>query len=208
MRATTLFLTSALAALAAAADGTTTVSFLNAHVSGTLGADLALYTSFVGEVYAADATATTYHVRCEDGAPLTECAINSDTPWTFIQGPETYSADIKDTIETGGASAFITANVACSFTHTSESVSCSQTISLELSAAGESSAYSTNIPSTSIPASEIAYETIKVTGDLAVFSQAASATAPVTASSTGGAQPMITAAPLAAAAAAAIAALL
>ncbi|KAJ5727572.1 hypothetical protein N7493_005392 [Penicillium malachiteum] len=202
------FLASTLATLVAAKASSTTISYLGVSITGSYAADFAQFTSLAADVYAIDKTATTYDIRCEDGAPISVCAIDSKTPWRMIQGPETYSISIKDSISTEGVSADVTANVACSFTHTSESVSCSQYVSFTISASEYSTAWSTNAPSYTIDADQVSYVDLKVTGGLQAFSADATATSPVTVSSSDAAQPIATAAPLMAAAAAAIAALL
>ncbi|KAJ5918771.1 hypothetical protein N7454_009915 [Penicillium verhagenii] len=199
----TFFLASTLAALAAATASSTTISYLGASVTGDV--DLSKYTSIVGSVVAADETATTYDIRCQEGVDSSLCAISSATPWKLVQGPATYSFSANEKISTEGGVADIFATVACSFTHTSESVSCAESVSFDLSIDGYSTASSTNVPSVTIDADQVSYHVLTVTGGLDILKSAATATA-TSVSSKDAAQPQVTAAPLFAALAAAAAA--
>ncbi|KAJ5761008.1 hypothetical protein N7520_008164 [Penicillium odoratum] len=203
MRASWL-IASTLAAFAAADASSTVVSYFAASITADV--DISKYTSIAASVYAIDRTATTYDVRCQSGVAKSLCAIDSQTPWRLIQGPETYSFSAFEKINTDGGVADVLATVACSFTHTSQSVSCDQSISFDVSYNGVSTAYSTHVPSTTIDADSVSYAPLTVTAGLQAFSAGATATAAVTVHSDA-AQPMITAAPLAMAFAAAAAAL-
>ncbi|KAJ6011427.1 hypothetical protein N7451_002839 [Penicillium sp. IBT 35674x] len=206
MRAT-WFLASTLAAFAAADASTTTVSYLGASATGDV--DLSKYTSVAAEVIAVDATATTYDIRCQSGVAKSLCAIDNKTPFRLVQGPTTYSFSAYEAVTTQGGTADIFATVACSFTHVSESVSCAQSISMDISADGYSTATSTYIPSQTIEADQVSYHVLTVTAGVEALKAYATATSPVTvnaAESAGAAQPMITAAPMAFAAVAAAAA--
>ncbi|KAJ6093333.1 hypothetical protein N7486_008622 [Penicillium sp. IBT 16267x] len=209
------FLASTLAAFAAADASTTTISYLGASM--TDGVDVSKYTSVAAEVIAVDATATTYDIRCQSGVAKSLCEIDSMTPWRVIQGPETYSFSAQEKISTEGGSANVYATIACSFTHTSESVSCDQSMSLYISAQGYSTATSQHIASTTIDSDQVSYRVLTVTAGVQALQAYATATSPVTvdgaesttavaASHSDAAQPMVTAAPLAFAAVAAAAA--
>ncbi|KAJ5644654.1 hypothetical protein N7507_010665 [Penicillium longicatenatum] len=197
------FLASTLAAFAAADASTTTVSYLGVSAAGDI--DMSKYTSVAAEVIAVDATATTYDIRCQSGVDKTLCAIDSKTPWRIIQGPETYSFSANEKLQTDGGSADVYATVACTFTHVSESVSCAQSISMDISVDGYSTATSTHVPSMTIDADLVSYHALTVTAGVSGLKAYATATSPVTVA-TGAAQPMITAAPMAFAAVAAAAA--
>ncbi|CAI7613632.1 unnamed protein product [Penicillium viridicatum] len=196
------FLLSALAALTAAAEpSTTTISYF-AIDNDSGGADLGAYSSTAGRVVGIDKYATTYEIACLPGA--SKCALQH--PATLIQGDATYSVSIEAILVTSGNTAHATAVESCSFTRVSESAVCSWSL-----------AY-TGI---SIPSSLITYKPLTITnGVYALTADATASTSPVkitpTAStssvSTGGvaaaAKPLITAAPLGAAAAVAFAAML
>ncbi|KAJ5288013.1 hypothetical protein N7478_003699 [Penicillium angulare] len=206
MRAT-LLIASTFASLAVA-DSTaepssTTIKYLDISADGG-GVNLAQYTSFVGDVYAIDRTATTYKVRCEDGVPSSDCIIDSKTPWILVQGPATYALSATAHIKTAGGTGAVTVDMACSFTHSTESISCSESVGIYASAAGQSTSTSGVIPSYTIDAEAVSYTHLKVTGGLKAFSADATATAPVTVSYKDAGQPVMTAAPLVAAAAAAV----
>ncbi|KAJ5093078.1 hypothetical protein N7456_008939 [Penicillium angulare] len=205
---TTLFIASTLAALAVAdftaEPSSTTIKYLDV-ASDADGVNMGAYTSFVADVYAIDRTATTYKVRCEEGVPSSECVIDSKTPWILVQGPTTYSLDGTAHVKTAGGKGALTVDMACSFTHSSESISCSESMGISYSFDGESSSSSAVVPSFTIAPEEVSYADLKVTGGLKAFSADATATAPVTVSyKDAAAQPVMTAAPLAAAAAAAV----
>jgi len=179
MRAT-WFLASTLAAFAAADASTTTVSYLGASATGDI--DLSKYTSIAAEVIAVDSTATTYDIRCQSGAAKSLCAIDSKTPWRIIQGPATYSFSAYESISTDGGAADVFATVACSFTHYSESVTCAQSISMDISADGYSTATSTYLPSQTIDADQVSYHVLTVTAGVAALKSEATATSSVTVS--------------------------
>ncbi|CAI7611756.1 unnamed protein product [Penicillium discolor] len=195
------FLLSALAALAAATDpSTTTISYF-AIDNDSGGADLGVYSSTAGRVVGIDKYATTYEIACLPGA--SKCALKN--PATLIQGDATYSVSLEAIMVTSGTMAHATAIESCSFTRVSESAVCSWSL-----------AY-TGI---SIPSSLITYKPLTITnGVYALTADATASTSPVkitttpsSTASTGGvaaaAKPLITAAPLGAAAAVAFAAML
>ncbi|KAF7525805.1 hypothetical protein PCG10_004555 [Penicillium crustosum] len=211
-------LLSALAALAAAADpSTTTISYF-AIDNDSGGADLGAYSSTAGRVVGIDKYATTYEIACLPSA--SKCALKN--PATLIQGDATYSVSLEAILVTSGTTAHATAVESCSFTRVSESAVCSW--SLAYTGIVGSTTVSDSASSTqSIPSSLITYKPLTITnGVYALTADATASTSPVkitttpasTAStaSTGGAaaaaKPLITAAPLGAAAAVAFAAML
>ncbi|CAI7676661.1 unnamed protein product [Penicillium palitans] len=180
------FLLSALAALAAAAEpSTTTISYF-AIDNDSGGADLGAYSSTAGRVVGIDKYATTYEIACLSGA--SKCALKN--PATLIQGDATYSVSLEAIMVTNGTTAHATAVESCSFTHVSESAVCSWSL-----------AY-TGIPLTIT--NGVSYLTADATTST---SPVKSTTTPSSTASTGGvaaaAKPLITTAPLGAAAAAA-----
>jgi hypothetical protein len=217
----TLILTSALAALAAADSSTTTVSYfgLDANIN-TYGADPGAYTSTAASLVGSDSTATTYEIGCLKGAA--QCALPH--PITLIQGSATYSMSGEYSIETMGATGIITDIEECTFTHTSEAVSCSWSVAFTVSSGDLTLSTSNSDSSTSIAPESISWRTLDVTAgaEAATSTTSDSATGASTgaasteasntgATSTGAAaahaRPLITAAPMGAAAVAAIVAL-
>jgi hypothetical protein len=217
-------LASAFAALAAAESGTSTISYfgLNADIN-TYGARPGAYTSTAASLVGSDSTATTYEIACMKGA--SKCALPH--PMTLIQGPATYSMSGEISIETMGATGIITDVEECSFTHMSESVSCSWSVDFTVSS-GDITVSTSNIDSsTSIAPDSVSWRTIDVTAGLdaatsttsgsttgattgAASTEASTAGATSTgATSTGAAgahaRPLITAAPMGAAVAAIVA---
>ncbi|KAJ5748248.1 uncharacterized protein N7511_009944 [Penicillium nucicola] len=203
-----LFLASALAALASAADpSTTTISYF-AIENGLDYASVGDYSSTAARVIGIDKYATTYEVACMKDAD--KCAIHH--PLTMIQGPETFSFSGEVTVTTGGGTGIVTNVMECSFTHTSESVSCSYSAAVTASADGYTYSTSVSETSTSVEPSSVHYSQLTITDGLYAFTAEATASASaVTVTATGAAhpaKPLITAAPLGAAAAAAFAAML
>lgn len=208
MRAT-WFLTSALAALASAADsGITTVSYF--AIDNDSGINIGAYSSTAARVVGIDKHATTYEVACMKGAD--KCALQ--VPATIIQGENTYSVSMQVTVKTQGAEAHATAVEACSFTHSSESASCSWYFGYTASAKGVTISTQTS-DTTSIASDAVTYRALEVTdGVYALTAEATASDSPVkvtptaSAGGAGAAKPLITAAPLGAAAMAALAAVL
>ena len=210
----TLILTSALAALAAADSSTTTVSYfgLDSNIN-TYGADPGAYTSTAASIVGSDSTATTYEIGCLKGAA--KCALPH--PVTLIQGSATYSLSGEYSIETMGATGIITDIEECTFTHSTESVSCSWSVAFTVSSGDLTVSTSNSDSSTSIAPDSVSWRSLDVTAG-ATSTISGSATEPTTgaastaeATSTGAAaahaKPLITAAPVGAAAVAAIVAM-
>lgn len=203
------FLLSALVALAAAAEpSTTTISYF-AIDNDSGGADLGAYSSTAGRVIGIDKYATTYEIACLSGA--SKCALKN--PATLIQGDATYSVSLEAIMVTNGTTAHATAVESCSFTRVSESAVCSWSLAytgIVGTATTSASASSTQ----SIPSSLITYKPLTITNGVSYLTADAttstspvkSTTTPSSTASTGGvaaaAKPLITAAPLGAAAAA------
>ena len=197
-----------LAALAAAQ--TTTVHWLGLLDSeNNYDVDPSMFKSLAARVAAIDKTATTYEVRCASGVEDGDCGIKSDKPMTLIQGPNTFSVSIGLDTKIHGVSASLDGERECSFTHSSEHVSCTLDMTLSASAQGESTSTAWSFSSSDIPATQISYYPLTVTDGVYAFTADATASATaVKITATGGAVPMATAAPLGAAAMAAVAALL
>lgn len=189
-----IFIASALATLAAADSNNTTVKYfgLDSDIN-TYGADPGAYTSTAAHVVGSDSTATTYEIGCLKGAD--KCALPH--PATLIQGSATYSLSGEYHIETMGATGIITDIEECTFTHSSESVSCSWSVAFTVSSGAVTVSTSDSSSSSSIAPESVSWRTLDVT---------ASPTAGAT--STGAAahmKPLITAAPMGAAVAAIVA---
>lgn len=205
MRLNTL-ITSALATLVAADSSNTTVKYfgLDSEIN-TYGADPGAYTSTAAHVVGSDSTATTYEIGCLKGAD--KCALPH--PVTLIQGSATYSLSGEYTIETMGATGIITDIEECTFTHTSESVSCSWSVAFTVSSGDVTFSTSDSHSSSSIAPESVSWRTLDVTADAgAITGAAATGTTTAGATSTGAAahmKPLITAAPMGAAVAAIVA---
>ncbi|KAJ5872387.1 uncharacterized protein N7529_004740 [Penicillium soppii] len=219
-----LILTSVLATLVAADSSTTTISYFGLDSgTNTYGADPGAYTSTAARVIGSDSTATTYEIGCLKGAA--KCALPHSV--TLIQGPATYSMSGEYSIQTLGATGIITDVEECSFTHTSESVSCSWSVAFTVSS-GDITVSTSNIDSsTSIAPESVKWRALEVTAGAATSTASGSGTkatsgatstasgsgtkATAGATSTGAAaaiaKPLITAAPMGAAAIAAIVAM-
>ncbi|KAJ6082095.1 hypothetical protein N7499_006969 [Penicillium canescens] len=202
-----LFLASALAALATAAEpSTTTVSYFGVEADLPY-VNLGSYTSTAARVAGIDKYATTYEIACMKDAD--KCAIHH--PLTLVQGPTTFSFSGEVTVTTAGGTGVATNIMACSFTHSSESVSCSWSAAITASVQGYTTSISASDSSTSIEPTSVSYSDLTVTDGIYAFTADATASASaVQITATGAAaaaKPLITAAPLGAAAAAAFAAM-
>jgi len=161
------------------------------------------YRSTAASVAGINALATTYEVSCLDGAPSTDCSI--DSPWTIIQGPETLSlTGVYTAWVSGGVNGVtVTRSYDCSFTSYSVSASCS--LSYQATGTTNGVSYSTSTSdSASYPTDSVSYYRLTVTGGLASFTAPAATSTPGGAIAAGAARALITAVPLAAAAAAAM----
>ncbi|KAL4892312.1 hypothetical protein BDV59DRAFT_202815 [Aspergillus ambiguus] len=178
----------ALGALATA-QSTTVVSIFEAFAENPY-LTVSTYTSLAGSVMGINAEATTYQVACMDGAAKSECSI--DQPYTVIAGPTTVSFSQTIPIDVYGATATATQDVACSFTHSSESAKCTITAGV---ASGD---ISTTVSSTkSFATDEVFYNPVTVTGGLSLFNSPKATEVPDAAA--GPNRPLVTAAPLGAA---------
>ncbi|KAJ5529701.1 hypothetical protein N7527_003094 [Penicillium freii] len=169
------FLLSALAALTAAAEpSTTTISYF-AIDNDSGGADLGVYSSTAGRVVGIDKYATTYEIACLPGA--SKCALQH--PATLIQGDATYSVSLEAILVTSGNTAHATAVESCSFTRVSESAVCSW--SLAYTGIVGTTTISDSASSTqSIPSSLITYKPLTITnGVYALTADATASTSPV-----------------------------
>jgi hypothetical protein len=199
MYASLLLLTAAAFSGMVAADSTTTtVGFFGAPFDITI----PLYTSTGASVAGINAVATTYAVSCLDGAPKSDCHI--DHPWTIIQGPTTFSlTGVYTAWSTGKNAVTVTRSEKCSFTHYTESASCS--VSYRATGTAQGTSYSTATSgASSFAAKSITYYQLPVTGGLSSFTAPQATQTPgAAAAAAGPARALITAAPLLAAAAAA-----
>ncbi|KAJ5168998.1 uncharacterized protein N7482_004592 [Penicillium canariense] len=201
---TSTLLLSTLAALAAAetSASSTVISYFGASYTFS-DVPVRTSTSYAGSVIGIDAVATTYEINCLSGAPTTDCSLSK--PLTLIAGPSTFSfsepfyasveVDGVTVTEKGGE------DLACTFTHSSESAKC--TVRMDITAEGAGVTTTTSFSTVeTVPSSDVLYQTLTVTGGLASFTAAAATSTPNAAAA------MVTAAPMGAAAVVAVIALL
>ncbi|CAG8073244.1 unnamed protein product [Penicillium olsonii] len=167
-----LFATSVLAALAAA-DSTTTISYFGLDANfNTYGAKPGAYTSTAASVVGSDSTATTYAIACLKGAE--KCALPH--PVTLVQGSATYSLSGEYSIETMGATGIITDVEACTFTHSTESASCSWSVDFTISS-GDMTISTSNTDSKSVEPKSISWRNLEVTAGVGALTSTTSGSA-------------------------------
>lgn len=200
-----LFLAVTLAALAAG-ESTTTIGYFGVDLG--LGGNIGpfFFPSAAASLAGINAAATTYEIKCLSVTPKSDCQIDSKHPWTLIQGPATYNFAAFFTYTTDQTTATIIETAECSFTHYSESASCSWSSSFTGSSSGGTFASSKSLTTTNIPTLYISYRELEVNGGVTSFTAPQATKTPDAAVAP--AKPLITAAPLCAAAAAAAAAAL
>ncbi|KAJ5477304.1 hypothetical protein N7539_007448 [Penicillium diatomitis] len=201
MSGISLFLLSILGSLAvaAAAPSSTVVSYLVA--------DDILDTWVAASVIAVNPKATTYEVKCVPSASASDCSL--DPPITLIAGPTTVNIQIplSESTRVGGIDlerrGLMT--MACSFTHSIESITCTATEAMTAIARGVTKT-STGSQSGSILPTDASYKALTVTGGLEKF-QASATSAPTSATTSNPAdRVMVTGMPFGAAVAVAAAA--
>ncbi|KAJ5736392.1 uncharacterized protein N7483_001517 [Penicillium malachiteum] len=181
----------------ASSQSTTVVSIFEAYENDS-GADISVswYTSLGASIAGINADYTTYAVDCMSDAALSDCSINA--PYTMIAGPTTlsYYKALPVDMEAYDATVTVTQDVACSFTHSTESAVCTETE--WVSYAGESTSTTTT---KSYATNDIFYIPITVTAGLDKLNSP-QATETSSSSNAAGAphRPLATAAPLGAAA--------
>ncbi|CAI7570548.1 unnamed protein product [Penicillium palitans] len=197
----TLFLSTALAALVAAEESTR-INYFGGGMQWARQANLHRWTSTAASVAGINALATTYRIGCLSDAPKSDCEIA--TPWTMIQGPQTYSLTGVYTVSGSGTVNAVTGtqNFDCTFAKPTESPSCSFSAKATGTTAGVSYSTSTSTSTKNLPTKSYTSYGIEVTAGTALFTATQA-----TQSSNGGAA-MVTAAPMGAAAVVAIAAML
>ncbi|EAU34250.1 predicted protein [Aspergillus terreus NIH2624] len=193
------------AATAVSADDakTTTIGYFGADVFTV---EIPRYDSTAASVAGINALATTYHIKCLDGAPKSDCQIA--TPWTMIQGESTFSLTGVYTYGTTATAAVTaTRDINCAFSSYSVSASCS--FSFAATGSWDATAYSTSTSSSTknIPTESVTFYELEVTGGVDSFTAPAATKTPDAAAALPAAQPLITAAPIGAAAALAVAAM-
>lgn len=195
------FLASALAALVAA-DSTTTKGFIYPawHVT------IPYYDSIAASVAGINALATTYQIKCMDGANSLDC--NIKTPWTLIQGPATVSfTGVYTADATGKNGVTVTRAWNCALKSYTESASCTMSYQASGTVGGTGYSTSTSSSNKNLPTDQLTSGGLVVTGGVASFT-ASQATQTPSGAAAAPARAMITAAPLGAAAAIAIAGML
>ncbi|CAG7964423.1 unnamed protein product [Penicillium nalgiovense] len=204
---TSFFLAAALATLGTQADDSSTdvVGYFSPSYDGGL-LQYGGWQSTAASLVTYNTAAATYHVSCLKDAPKTDC--NYPTPWTIVQGPETVSFTGQYIASTSGESTSyditVTQSYECSLKASTESASCTMSVSKSGSLGGAKyeSSTSTKATYTTAPISNSYYQ-LTVTAGLPT----SSSTDVQTTQSTGGAAgpaALITAAPMVAAAVAAL----
>lgn len=156
-------------------------------------------TSYAASVISLNALATTYAINCLPSAPTSDCSLA--TPLTLIAGPNTFSFAEPFTIFAEAYGVTVTEkgneDMACTFTHSSESASC--TIKFDLTASGAGETTSTSVSTkTGIPTGMVQYQALTVTGGLESFNAPAATQTPT--GNVAGKMAMVTGVPLGAAA--------
>ncbi|KAJ5338689.1 hypothetical protein N7452_005417 [Penicillium brevicompactum] len=200
---TQFFIAAFLASLAQADDASSSIRgyFSPDWKAGWNGA----WTSTAASIAGINAEATTYHVGCVKDAPKSACDLVDSI--TIIQGAETASFNAKYIATSSGTDGWdltVTETWDCSLVSTTESASCTMSISAGGSAYGgkTSSSSSTSATYTTAPMNE-KYYSLTVTGGLESFTAPAATKTP-DAAAAGPAAALITAAPMVAAAVAAL----
>ncbi|KAJ6131225.1 hypothetical protein N7523_001685 [Penicillium sp. IBT 18751x] len=209
-----VFLAAALATLARADDGSTSIF---GYFSPSWDQELLKYggwTSTAASLVAINTDAATYHVGCVKGAPKTDC--NYPHSWTIVQGPETvsfsgvYIASTSD--KSSSYDITVTESYECSLHSSTMSASCTMSFGQSGSDNGGKTAYSTSTSATytTAPMAESYYQLTVTAGLSSITEFAATHTSAATttasaATQTGAAAAgpvgaLITAAPMVAAA--------
>ncbi|KAJ5377716.1 uncharacterized protein N7496_005125 [Penicillium cataractarum] len=197
-----VFLASALAALVAADSSSTTVGIV--YPDWTI--LIPRYESTAASVAGINALATTYQIKCMDGADKLDCDIK--TPWTIIQGPATASFTGVYTADASGKDGItVTREWKCDLKSYTESASCTVSYSASGTVDGTEYSTSTTTSNKNMPTDQLTTAGILVTGGIASFT-ASQATQTPSGAAAGPFKAMVTAAPLGAAAAIAIAGML
>ncbi|OOQ86128.1 hypothetical protein PEBR_24457 [Penicillium brasilianum] len=197
--ATTITTTTSPTSTSASSTGSSTViSYFGA--SYTL-SDIPIRTStsYAASVVSLNALATTYAINCLPSAPTTDCSIAS--PLTLIAGPNTFSFVEPFTLSVEAYGVTVTEkgteDMACSFTHSSESATC--TIKYDLTASGAGKTTSTSgSTKTGIATGLVQYQALTVTGGLEKFNAPSATQTPT--GNAAGKMAMVTGVPLGAAA--------
>ncbi|KAJ6021445.1 hypothetical protein N7540_006949 [Penicillium herquei] len=195
--------TTAAQSSSASAASTTVISIFEAFDNDAADSiSASWYTSLGASIAGINADYTTYEVDCMSGAPVSDCSIAA--PYTMIAGPTTlsYYKALPVDLVAYGATVTVTQDVACSFTHSTESAVCTETewASYE----GESTS---TVTTKSFATDDIFYKPITVTAGLDKLNSP-QATETSSSSNAAGDRPLATAAPLGAAAIMAVVALL
>lgn len=158
-------------------------------------------TSYAASVISINALATTYQINCLPSAPTSDCSLA--TPLTLIAGPNTFSFAEPFTVSAEAAGITITEkgveDMACTFTHSSESATCTLKIDLTASGAGKTTSTSLSTKS-AVATDEVQYQALTVTGGLASFTAPAATQTPSGNVGVVGKRAMVTGVPLGAAA--------
>lgn len=136
-------------------------------------------TSYAASVISLNAVATTYQINCLPSAPTSDCSLAS--PLTLIAGPNTFSfaEPFTASVEVAGVTVIEkgTEDLACSFTHSSESATCTVKLTVTASGAGKTTTTSLSTK-VGIPTESVGYQTLTVTGGLESFTAPAATETP------------------------------
>ncbi|CDM31371.1 hypothetical protein DTO013E5_766 [Penicillium roqueforti] len=207
---TSFFLTAALATLGTQAKDSSSSSEIIGYFSPSWDAGLLQYggwTSTAASLVAYKSGTATYHVGCLKDAPKTDC--NYPSSWTIVQGPETVSLDGKYIASTSDKTSSYEMTVSqsyhCSLKASTESASCTMSVSMSGSVDGAKveSSTSSKATYTTAPISASYYQ-LTVTAGLESITTETATTTKSTGGAAGHAGAMITAAPMVAAALAAL----
>ncbi|KAJ5364504.1 uncharacterized protein N7496_010217 [Penicillium cataractarum] len=156
-------------------------------------------TSYAASVISLNALATTYEINCLAAAPTSDCSLA--TPLTLIAGPNTFSFAEPFTLSGEAYGVTVTEkgnlDMACSFTHSSESATCTVKYDLTASGAGKTTSTSSSTK-TGIPTDMVQYQALTVTGGLESFNAPGATQTPT--GNVAGKMAMVTGVPLGAAA--------
>ena len=192
-----VILATALAAMASAESSSTTkINYFGGGMDYAHSINLHYWTSTVASVAGINALATTYEIECESDAPKTDCEIA--TPWTMIQGPQTYSLVGEWTASGEGVNALTgTQDFDCTFAASTASPSCSFSVEVTGTMGGVDTSTSTPTSTSELPTESYTWYGLDVTGGTASFTATEATQTPT--SNAGAA--MITAGPMGAVAA-------
>lgn len=162
-----VILATTLAAMASAESSSTTrIGYFGGGMDYAHSISLHPWTSTVASVAGINAVATTYEIECDSDAPKTDCEIA--TPWTMIQGPQTYSLVGEWTSSGEGVNAITgTQDFDCTFAATTATPSCSFSVEASGTKGGVATSTSTSTSTSDLPTESYTWYGLDVTGGAA-----------------------------------------